>query len=69
MTKQELYRLTGTLPVFMKDGSYGMLIRWPSEEDESDDLCGIQVAGEDEIRWVSVSKLKDSGNGAIKEIE
>ena len=48
-------------PVLCNDGHFGMIIRYIKEEN----TCGIQVYGEDNIRWVNVDELFYMGSGVL----
>jgi len=52
MEKSDIYKLDGNNPVRLKDEKIGLLIRYPAE----DNLCGIQVPGEEDIRWINLKK-------------
>lgn len=45
----------GILPVLLKDGSFGVMIQICRE----DNTLGIQVPGEEEIRWVPADSIDD----------
>lgn len=62
MTRDELLKLTGAPPAFLPDGKMGLLIRWPTSDDGE---CGFQVPGEENIRWYTLDRVSDSGNGAL----
>ena len=47
-------RLDGA-PVLLADGNFGMVIRVPTANHP--DEVGIQVPGEDDIRWLDLSTL------------
>ena len=59
MTREELWNLPGgEPPVMLPDGSVGLLTVVPSQYSK-DELCGIQVPGEESHRWYhrdSISK-------------
>jgi len=63
MNKHEIFSLSGNNPVLLEDGKMGLLIRWPGD---ADNLCGIQVPGEEEIRWIDCGNITDAGGGALK---
>lgn len=50
-------------PVLCADGKMGMLILYPIHND----LCGVQVHGEEGIRWISCADLTASSEGALKQ--
>lgn len=47
-------------PVLLGD-VFGVVIR----DDESSETVGVQVPGEDDIRWLKRSGLVDAGSGAL----
>lgn len=51
------------LPVLCKDSMLGMLLLYR----EDDGMCGIQVHGEDEHRWIHISELAVNAGGAIRQ--
>ena len=57
-------------PVKTVDGKLGLFIRIKNSaaEDEGDSLIGVQVPGEENIRWIPLSNLHDLGGGALIEI-
>lgn len=56
MTKDEIYKIKNKNLVLLLDGRIGMLIRYPSTDTE-DTKCGVQVCGEEEIRWINCNAL------------
>ena len=50
----ELQKRLDGQPVLMLDGKFGMIICVPTRNDPS---VGIQVPGEEDIRWRELSKL------------
>mgnify|MGYP003454049713 CR=1 FL=1 len=60
MTKEELLKCENNTPVLLADGKFGVLIRWGQE-------AGVQVSGEEDIRWIPVERLADKGGGALIE--
>lgn len=58
-------RLTelGQAPILLLDGSYGLIIRWV------DDEVGVQVPGEDGIRWLGAERIDFIGRDALVEID
>ena len=58
-------------PVMTKDFCLGLLIRLPTDDPGSklNGLCGVQVPGEDDVRWIPVDNIVDAGNGALMEKE
>jgi len=66
MTRDEVNKVEySNAPCLLKDGRMGSLIRSPRDDD---DLCGVQVSGEEDIRWISFKNLIDRGGGALQEI-
>lgn len=64
MTTDEMLNIPGSNnPVLLKDGRFGMLVIYPTEETKA----GIQVHGEDDLRWIAPEDLTCHGNGALKE--
>lgn len=57
MEKSDIYKLDGNNPVRLKDEKIGLLIRYPVE----DDLCGIQVYGKENIRYINCANLIHMG--------
>ena len=53
---EDLHNMTidDAAPVFMLDGKFGMVIRTPTENHP---MVGIQVDGEEDIRWREPSKI------------
>lgn len=64
MEKGDIFNLEGNNPVKLKDRKIGLLIRYPA----ADDLCGIQVYGEENIRYINCANLIHIGGGALMEI-
>ena len=59
---EEMHNLEGSdNPVLCVDGKIGMLTVYP----DSSGLCGIQVNGQEEHRWINVKDLRSSIGGAI----
>lgn len=56
MTKDEINKIKDKKLVLLLDGRVGILIRYPSL-DTDDVKCGIQVYGEEEIRWIDCNDL------------
>ncbi|MFH2081444.1 MAG: hypothetical protein ABIK08_08150, partial [Pseudomonadota bacterium] len=64
MKKEEVMNLPGSdNPVLCADGKLGMLLIYPGE----DGLCGVQVHGEEEHRWISVEDLTATDGGALRQ--
>jgi hypothetical protein len=62
MKLDELLRLEGSPPAILPDGRMALLIRWPKS---SDDKCGFQVPGEDDICWYELDSGLNAGNGSL----
>lgn len=63
MTKEELYELDSHTPVLCRDGRFGLLIQYPSKASGD---CGIQVPGEENIRWIHRDSLTKRGGGLVE---
>lgn len=63
MTTMEHLLALGQVPILCVDGAFGMVIRW------GDDEIGVQVPGEDNIRWIAAKRVTEMLNGALLEIE
>jgi hypothetical protein len=66
MTSEEISVLCINSPIKLQDNRMGLLIRYPDKDN--DNKCGIQVFGEEEIRWIKCEKIIDCGNGALMEV-
>ncbi len=65
MKKEEFWNHPlGEPPVYLPDGSIGLLTISPRDTPESV-LCGIQVPGELEHRWYHHNKIKLVASGAL----
>lgn len=53
----------GESPILLLDGSFGLIIRW------GDDEVGVQVPGEDDIRWLGAERVDFIGRDALVEID
>lgn len=54
----------GTVPILCLDGSYGLVIQY------GDDEVGLQVPGEDDIRWLGAERIDEIGVlGALVEVD
>ena len=49
-------------PIKTVDNKYGVVIRF------GDDEVGVQVPGEDDIRWIPLSNITESGAALIETI-
>lgn len=65
MNKDQVLNLPGKdNPVLCADGKLGMLVIYPGDYSE---LCGVQVHGEEEHRWVAPGDLTASAGGALRQ--
>ncbi|MHC5779983.1 hypothetical protein [Nostoc sp.] len=62
MNYQQYLELKGEPPVLLADGKFGLLIRGDEHS------CGIQVPGEEQIRWIPLASIEITGDGAMIEI-
>lgn len=63
MTFDEALRLPSDAPIILADGQFGIVIRWHEGK------VGVQVPGEEDIRWLKVETITDLGNGALIEVK
>lgn len=49
-------------PIWLSDGAFGLVIRFGENE------IGVQVPGEEEIRWVPIGEVSEVGAGALVQI-
>lgn len=64
MKTEDIFKLPGdNNPVLCTDGMLGMLLIYPKE----DGLCGVQVQGEEEHRWIPAADLSASKDGALRQ--
>lgn len=64
MNREEVLAVVGAHrdpPVRLADGAMGLLIRYGADE------AGVQVPGEEDIRWIPYARLHDLGGGALIE--
>lgn len=61
MDSMEEVEALGQVPILCVDGSFGIVIRYGERE------VGVQVPGEDDIRWIDISCIEDLGNGSLVE--
>lgn len=64
MTFEESLNLANNSPIRLVNGQFGLVIRW-SEPNE----IGVQVPGEDNIRWLKVDTIFDIGGGLLIEAQ
>lgn len=63
MNVEEFYALpVNQNPVLCADGLMGMLIQLPYDDSP---LAGVQVNGEDDMRWIHCAHLRSSPRGAL----
>ncbi len=64
MRNEEVINLPGrNNPVLCKDGKLGMLLIYPGK----DGLCGVQVGGEEDHRWIAAADLISGEGGALRQ--
>lgn len=64
MTNEDVMNLPGdNNPVLCADGKLGMLLIYPG----ADGMCGVQVHGEEEHRWIAAADLTASAGGALRQ--
>ena len=64
MQNEEVMNLPGKdNPVLCADGKLGMLLIYP----RTDGLCGVQVRGEEEHRWIAAADLTAGEGGALRQ--
>jgi hypothetical protein len=63
MTYTELLKIGPNSPVLLVDGLYGLLVQHGKE------YAGVQVQGEDMLRWIAIDLLVDAGYGALVQME
>jgi len=65
MTRDELWNLpAGDPPVMLPDGKVGLLTVFPSKYSD-DELCGVQVPGEQEHRWYHRDNISALSGAAL----
>lgn len=70
MTLQEAQALTNPF-VRCRDGRIGQIIRVRAgyaPDDPAHDAVGVQVRGEQALRWIPVQHLKEGGDGLCQEL-
>lgn len=64
MQNEEVMSLPGKdNPVLCADGKFGMLLIYPGK----DGMCGVQVHGEEEHRWIAATDLTTTDGGALRQ--
>lgn len=61
MTREEFIALGKDPPIFLADGRFGLAIQLGKTD------IGIQVPGEEDIRWLPLASIVDEGSGALRE--
>ena len=61
MTSDELMKTEANIPCLLNDGKIGLVIQYGEE-------AGIQVPGEEDIRWVPVDRLISKGNFLVQRL-
>lgn len=61
MTREEFLALSKDPPIFLADGMFGLAIRLGQTD------IGVQVPGEENIRWLPLASIVDEGAGALRE--
>lgn len=65
MKSEEIVDLPGSdNPVLLADGKMGMLVIYPANGE----LCGVQVHGEENHRWIAAADLSAGSGGAVRQI-
>ncbi len=64
MTFEKALNLPVNEPILLIDGKLGLVIRWAPPDE-----IGIQVPGEEDIRWLNVSDVSTAGYNALIERE
>lgn len=64
MQKSDVVELGSGVIVLCSDGNYGMLVSFPT----TDELCGIQVPGEHEHRWIESVDLCRVGEHSLSQL-
>ena len=62
MNYQELLKLENNSPIRLSDGKFGIIIRTGEAE------TGVQVPGEEDIRWIALSTISIVDGGALIEL-
>lgn len=64
MQNEDVMNLPGyNNPVLCADGKFGMLLIFP----RADGLCGVQVPGEEEHRWIPAADMTATDSGALRQ--
>lgn len=62
MTFDEVYAL-GKMPVALSDGKMGSILVYTIQGD-----VGVQLPGDDDIRWLRPEELVNMGDGALIQV-
>ncbi|MEH1777134.1 hypothetical protein [Nostoc sp.] len=62
MNYQQYLELKGEPPIKLVDGRFGLLIRGDEHS------CGIQVPGEEQIRWIPLASIELVSDGVLIEV-
>ena len=63
MTFDEALDLPQNTPILLKDGRFGIVIRWWQPDE-----IGVQVLGEEHIRTIKVKNVISKGDNALLEV-
>ncbi len=66
MTFEETEAVKNNAPILLSDGNLALIIRFPSLNGNQE--FGVQVPGEDNLRWINIARVVDKGNNALIEI-
>lgn len=66
MTEKEFEQLSFNSPILLADGQMGLVIRIPQFSIDAE--IGVQVPGEENIRWINISNINCLSNGALLEL-
>ena len=67
MLFEDALSLMFNMPIALKDGKMGLLIKWCEGNEIDPDTIGVQVPGEESIRWLDVADVIKVGDGALIE--
>ena len=63
MKRGDVFLCEENTPVRLFDGRLGLLIRYPIDDMTE---CGVQVPGEEDIRWIPYDSLDEFYGGLIE---
>jgi hypothetical protein len=66
MTEKEFEELSFNSPILLADGQMGLVTRIPQFSCYAE--IGVQVPGEEDIRWINISNINCLSNGALLEL-